>query len=87
MDRIKYRRMLPVYLADMKDLEGREPSIWESFMQGKFTVKKSSIPFTSLSADHAGEQKNKLEAKVWKSCSFLIICRSKKFVELRWKLI
>ena len=54
--------MLPVYLADMKDLEGREPSIWESFMQGKFTVKKSSIPFTSLSADHAGEQKNKLEA-------------------------
>ena len=56
MDRIKYRRMSPVYLADMK----REPSIWESFIQGKFTVKKNSIPLRSLGADHAGEQQNKL---------------------------
>ena len=52
MNRIKYWRMLAVHLADMKDLEEREPSIWESFMKGKFTVKKSSIPF-------AGEQQNK----------------------------
>ena len=60
MDRIKYRRMLPVYLADMKHLESEEPTIWNSFLQGNFAVKKSDISFTSLGIDHAGEQQNKL---------------------------
>ena len=60
MDRIKYRRMLPVYLADMKHLESEEPTIWNSFLQGNFAVKKSDISFTPLGADHAGEQQNKL---------------------------
>ena len=28
MDRIKYRRMLPVYLADMKQLEESDPEVY-----------------------------------------------------------
>ena len=60
LDRIKYRRMLPVYLAEMKGLQDESPDIWNYFLQGGFTVKKGDIPFTSLGADHAGKQQNKL---------------------------
>ena len=60
LDRIKYRRMLPVYLAEMKGLQDESPDIWNYVLQGGFTVKKGDIPFTSLGADHAGEQQNKL---------------------------
>ena len=61
MDRIKYRRMLPVYLADMLQLEHDDPAIWKHFMEGNFSVKKKSkIPFIALGRDHAGEQQNKI---------------------------
>ena len=60
MDRIKYRRMLPVYLADMLQLEHDDPAIWKHFMEGNFSVQKSKIPFTALGRDHAGEQQNKI---------------------------
>ena len=52
--------MLPVYLAEKKCLQDESPHIWNYFLQGGFTVKKSDIPFTSLGADHAGEQQNKI---------------------------
>ena len=32
MDRIKYCRMLPVYLSDMRALEERDPNIWQFFL-------------------------------------------------------
>ncbi|ESO84058.1 hypothetical protein LOTGIDRAFT_155372 [Lottia gigantea] len=60
MDRIKYRRMLPVYIADMKRLKQSDPGIWNAFMNGEFSVKQNSIPFTSIGMDHAGEQVNKI---------------------------
>ena len=59
MDHIKYRRMLPVYLADMVNIETSDPSLWEMFNSGHFCIQKSRIPFTALGRDHAGEQMNK----------------------------
>ena len=44
MDRIKYRRMWAVYIADMINFETDEPDVWESFMQGNFSCQKSEIP-------------------------------------------
>ena len=34
MDRIKYRRMMAVYIADMKNLEKSSPDVWAAFMDG-----------------------------------------------------
>ena len=60
MDRIKYHRLLPVYLAEMHNLQNTDPIIWEAFQQGGFSVAKTSIPFTAIGMDHAGEQINKI---------------------------
>ena len=60
MDRIKYCRLLPVYIAEMYALESSDPGIWEAFYKGEFTVQKTPIPFTALGMDHTGEQVNKI---------------------------
>ena len=59
-DRIKYGRLLPVYLAEMYSLETSDPVVWEAFSNGEFAVQKTKIPFVALGMDHAGEQVNKL---------------------------
>ena len=59
MDRIKYRRMLPVYLADMKRIENEDPAMWKFFCDGNFSVQTTEIPATAKAVDHAGEQENK----------------------------
>ena len=56
MNRIKYRRMWAVYLADMVQLEKDEPDIWKSFIEGNFSCQKSDIQGTAIGRDHAGEQ-------------------------------
>ena len=59
-DRIKYGRLLPVYIAEMYALEQSDPVIWEAFSNGEFAVQKTKIPFVALGMDHAGEQVNKI---------------------------
>ena len=58
MDRIKYTRLLPVYIAEMSGLNGTDPSIYE--VNCEFVIQKCSIHFTQIGVDHAGEQVNKL---------------------------
>ena len=60
MDRIKYRRMLPVYLAEMYTLKRMDPIVWEAFSDGEFAVQRNKIPFTGIGMDHRGEQVNKI---------------------------
>ena len=60
MDRIKYCRLLPIYIAEMYALESSDPGIWEAFYKGEFSVQKTPIPFTALGMDHTGEQVNKM---------------------------
>ena len=59
MDRIKYRRMLPVYLAEMYALKRTDPIVFEAFSDGEFAVQTNKIPFT-IGMDHRGEQVNKM---------------------------
>ena len=59
-DRIKYGRLLPVYIAEMHALERSDPVVWKAFTNGEFAVQKTKIPFVALGMDHAGEQVNKL---------------------------
>ena len=60
MDRIKYKRLWPRYIADMHDLRANHPQTWEELQAGSISVTKSGIPFVSLGADHACEQLNRL---------------------------
>lgn len=59
-DRLNYRRLMPVYLADMQEVKTSDSEIWEYLGEGNFSVTKSKIPFTSIGVDHAGEQVNKI---------------------------
>ncbi|KAK1888370.1 Placenta growth factor [Dissostichus eleginoides] len=68
MDRIKYKRLWPRYIADMHDLRINHPQTWEELRAGNISVTKSVIPFVSVGADHACEPLNKL----MKICSGII---------------
>ena len=57
---MKYRRMWPVYIADMYDLQHRSPEVWAAHKRGDFSCQKSDIPGTAIGQDHAGEQENKI---------------------------
>ena len=59
-DRLNYRRLMPVYLADMQEVKTSDSEIWEYLGEGNLSVTKSKIPFTSIGVDHAGEQVNKI---------------------------
>ena len=48
--------LMPVHLAQMNDLEEKDPIIWEVLKGGDFVVAKSEIPFTNLYTDQALEQ-------------------------------
>ena len=58
MNRIKYRRMWTVYIADMRSLDTSSPEVWEAFMDGDFSVQMSEIP--AIGRDNTGEQQNKV---------------------------
>ena len=60
MDRIRYKRLWPRYIADMRDLKTNYPQTWKELQTGNISVTKSSIPFVSIGADHACEHINKM---------------------------
>lgn len=55
-DRINYAKWCALYLEDMLMLEQRAPEVYEQFMRGRFTVKRSFAPFTSVATDQALEK-------------------------------
>ena len=59
MDRIKYKRLWPRYIADMYDLRTNHPNTWKELEAGNISVTKNEIPFVSVGADHACEHLNK----------------------------
>ena len=60
MDRIKYKRLWPRYIADMYDLRTNHPNTWKELEAGNISVTKNEIPFVSIGADTACEHLNKL---------------------------
>lgn len=60
MDRLKYKRLWPRYIADMHELKNSHPETWKELQNGNISVTKSSIPFVSIGADHACEHLNRM---------------------------
>lgn len=52
-DRLIYYRMVPLYLAQMEQLELSDPDLQEEFMKGNFCVNKNHFPFCAIGPDHA----------------------------------
>ena len=59
LDRVKYARMAPLYLAEMIALEHSDPAIWNEFSSGNFVVNKNSVPSCAIGPDHAIEHENR----------------------------
>ena len=55
-DRINYLRWGSVYLEDMRRLPEVAPSVYVSFKEGKFVVKRTEGKFTAVGADMCLEQ-------------------------------
>ena len=60
MDRLRYKRLWPRYIADMHALKTDHPDTWKELEEGNISVTKGTIPFVSIGADHACEQLNRL---------------------------
>lgn len=56
MDRTNYAKWAALYLEDMIMLEKNYPEVYEQFLKGRFTVKQSTTPYTSVATDQALEQ-------------------------------
>ena len=54
-----YTRITPVYLLEMYELKEKDSDIWEFFMNGYFSINKTSVSFTAIGADHAIEHENR----------------------------
>ena len=53
-ERMQYKRLWPLYIADMKELRSTHPK------PGNISVTKSEIPFVSIGDNQACEQVNKI---------------------------
>ena len=61
LDRTNYARWLPVHIRDMAELPNKHPHVYKEFTSGsKFTVQKTTNPFSSIPLDQAHEQNNEL---------------------------
>ena len=59
-DRLVYALMIPLYLADMENLQRASPAIYKEFCQGNWVVNKNpDVAFCVLGADHALEHVNR----------------------------
>ena len=56
---INYSRLMPVFIRDMPALPGNT-QIFEEFMKGNFTIRRSNRKFSALAEDQAHEQNNKI---------------------------
>ena len=56
LSKIKYRRILSVYLSDIRASEERVPNIWQFVLDGHFSILLNRIPGTAKGVDHAGER-------------------------------
>ena len=59
LNKLNYARMIPIYLAEMSQLEGTYSEIWSEFTNGNRVVNKNTIPFCAIGPDHALEQINR----------------------------
>ena len=59
-DKLTYARMIPLYLADMKQIQKSDVEIYEEFLAGNWVVNKNPrVSFCAIGADHALEHINR----------------------------
>jgi len=58
LDRTHYARWVSVHIRDMACLSTICPSVYNEFVAGKFTVKKTVCQFSAIAIDQAHEQNN-----------------------------
>ena len=57
LDRVHYRRWLPVYLRDMAMLENIHPECYQMFMDGHFVASRTTSRFSAMSLDQVRNEK------------------------------
>ena len=82
-DRSNYDRWSSIYLQDIFLLPEVAPDLYEKFLEGRFTVKKPNVPFTSVGTDQALEQAINRSKK---SSSGIIGSTKKKEYVAAWDL-
>ena len=55
---LNYARLTAVYISQTIELKEKDLEAWEVLQQGNFSVNKSSVPFSTIWADHGLEQQN-----------------------------
>ena len=63
MNRQNYAHYLPVYLADMQQLELTHPNVYNEFAAGNHTISRPGQPFSQVSTDMALEQSINADSK------------------------
>ena len=63
MDRQNYACYLPVYLADMQQLELTHPDVYNEFAAGNHSISRTGHPFSQVSTDMALEQSINADSK------------------------
>lgn len=58
-DQLNYGRWAPMYLADMLELQEKDPETWKFLADGNFALAKHETPFTAIDPDHGIEQEHK----------------------------
>ena len=71
LDKLNYVRKLPLYLAEMSQLERTYPEIWSEFGNGYRVVNKNTIPSCDIGLDYALEQINR-----WMKVTGGLVCIS-----------
>ncbi|KAK3719580.1 hypothetical protein QZH41_006794 [Actinostola sp. cb2023] len=78
-----YARWMPVYLADMNQLERKYPLVYKEFVGGNHSISRSGQPFSQVSTDMALEQSVNADSK--RMGGIIGISQSQAAVE-RWFL-
>lgn len=84
MDRINYTRWSALYLQDILDLDKTHPEVYREFKEGKFTVKQTDTPLTSIATDQGLETTGNRSKK--NASGIIGSTRQTKFVT-RWELV
>ena len=58
LDHVHYSMWIPIHLRDMISLRESHCDVYEEFVKGKFTVKKTKYAFSAIAIDQAHEQNN-----------------------------
>jgi len=76
----RYSRWLPVFLRTMEELSIRHPGMYDAFMNGHFTSRRTDCAFSAISNDQLHGQNNKLI----KGDGGAIVILDNELVLLKW---